>query len=140
MGAIKITPADSWFSKCVRERAGNRCERCGGSPAPGGLHCSHFHGRGKWSVRFEPMNGTSLCMGCHLYLTANPNEHADFQQEIWGGINMQALRELANDTTRGRVAKREAKAIAAHYREQHREMVTKRDSGETGRIEFVGYL
>ena len=27
--AVKITPADTAFGKCVKERASWRCERCG---------------------------------------------------------------------------------------------------------------
>lgn len=137
---IKITPADSWFSKCVRERAGNRCERCGGSPAPGGLHCSHFHGRGKWSVRFDPENSTSLCHGCHAYFGSHPVLHSQWQAENMGVYRFESLQERANDITRARVARREAKAIAAHYRCQFNIMLEKRSQGETGRIEFEGYL
>ena len=41
--AIKITPADTAFSKCVKERADWKCERCGTQYQEGdrGLHCSH---------------------------------------------------------------------------------------------------
>lgn len=140
MSGIKITPADSAFSRCIRERANWACERCGGRPAPGGLHCSHYHGRGKWAVRFEPMNGTSLCMGCHLYLSAHPSEHAAFQLVRLGNYCVSSLQEMANDLARGRAAKREAKAIAAHYRSEHMKMRVMRESGETGRIEFIGYF
>lgn len=140
MGAIKITPADKYFSLCVRERAENRCERCGGSPESGGLHCSHFHGRGKWGVRFDPDNATALCYGCHAYFGSNPELHRQWQKEKLGVYRFDALLERSNDATRGRVAKREAKEIAKHYREQHRQMTVKRETGETGRIEFVGYL
>ena len=139
MSGIKITPADAAFSKCVRERASWRCERCGGSPAPGGLHCSHFHGRGKWSVRFEPLNATALCMGCHLHLSAHPIEHSRFQANRLGQA-WYVLLELSQDTTRGRQAKREAKQIAKHYREQLKIMQAARAEGATGWLEFVGYL
>ncbi len=140
MGAVKITPADRWFSMCVRTRADNRCERCGGMPSPGGLHCSHFHGRGKWSVRFDPENGTALCYGCHAYFGSHPVLHSQWQAENMGLYRFESLQERANDLTRARVARREAKAIAAHYRCQFNIMLEKRSQGETGRIEFEGYL
>ena len=31
-----------------------------------GLECSHHHGRGNWSIRFEPQNAEALCTGCHF--------------------------------------------------------------------------
>ena len=139
MGAIKITPADKYFSVCVRERAENRCERCGGSPERGGLHCSHFHGRGKWSVRFAPENATALCMGCHLYFGSHPVEHTEWQREKLGDYWFEALREKANDLTAGRVMKREQKHIAAHYRKEHQLMLALRASGAVGRLDFTGH-
>lgn len=139
MGAVKITPADAAFSKCVRERNANRCERCGGYPNPGGLHCSHFYGRGKWSTRFDPENGTALCHGCHSYFGSNPELHRHWQKERLGPYRYDALLERANNSSLGRTAKREAKAIAEHYRGEHRAMLKKREQGEYGRIEFVGY-
>lgn len=140
MGAVKITPADKWFSLCVRARAENRCERCGGSPAPGGLHCSHFHGRGKWAVRFDPENATALCHGCHSYFGANPELHRQWQASNMGVYRLESLQERANDSTMARVARREAKAIAEHYKGQFNIIQQSRDEGASGRLEFVGYL
>lgn len=118
---LKITPADKFFSLCIREAQRFVCERCGTFAPPElskRLDCSHFHGRGKWSVRFDPDNATALCMGCHLFVTAHPFEHVMFIQNKLGPYRFQALQERANDTTRGRQAKREVKEIARHYRAQ----------------------
>ena len=51
--AIKITPADTAFGKCVKERA-LRCERCGTQYQEGdkGLHCSHGISRGQWGLAY----------------------------------------------------------------------------------------
>lgn len=57
-----------------------------------------------------------------------------------GLYRFESLQERANDLGRARVARREAKAIAAHYRCQFNIMLEKRSQGETGRIEFEGYL
>lgn len=122
MGAIKITPADKWFSLCVRKRARFQCQRCNGTPEPGGLHCSHFHGRGKWATRFDPRNGTALCMGCHLYFTAHPYEHAHWQAERLGTYHSRALLERSQDTTIAKQCKRSAKEIAKHYKAEFERM------------------
>ncbi len=118
---LKITSADKYFSLCVREQAKFTCERCGTFAPPElskRLDCSHFHGRGKWSVRFDPDNATALCMGCHLYVTAHPIEHMAFIQEKLGPYRFQALAERAQDMARGRQARREVKEIGKHYRQQ----------------------
>lgn len=118
---LKITSADKWFSLCIREAQNFTCERCKTFAPPElskRLDCSHFHGRGKWSVRFDPENCTALCLGCHLRMTSHPIEHVQFMQEKLGPYRFQALQERANDTTRGRLAKRSVKEIAAHYRGQ----------------------
>lgn len=142
MGAIKRTPADVAFSKCIRERAGWTCERCGARHEVNsqGLHCSHFHGRGKWSVRFDPDNTFSVCYGCHQYLGSRPQEHADWVRRQLGDGLFELIRERANDTKLGRIAKREVKEIAKHYRDQHRDMLAMRDQGITGRLQIVGYF
>ena len=103
------------------------------------MHCSHFHGRGKWATRFHPDNGMALCMGCHLYFTANPSLHTQFQEYKLGPYLFQALQEAANDLSKGRQAKREIKAIAAHYKAEHSRMQSERADGFQGRIEFTGY-
>jgi hypothetical protein len=118
---LKITSADRYFSLCIRERAKFVCERCHTFAPPElskRLDCSHFHGRGKWSVRFDPENCTALCMGCHLYMTAHPIEHVAFIQEKLGPYRFQALAERAANTTLGRQAKREVKEIAKHFKAQ----------------------
>lgn len=32
------------------------------------LDCSHYHGRGKESVRFDPENADAACRACHNYV------------------------------------------------------------------------
>ena len=58
---MKILRADSLFSKYIRQRDGH-CVRCGSTQA---LQCSHYFGRTRWTVRFDPMNCDCLCYGCH---------------------------------------------------------------------------
>ena len=142
MGAVKIRPADKAFSDCVRERAGWKCERCGSYFEPGrrmGLHCSHFHGRGKWSTRFDGDNCQALCYGCHMQMGSHPDEHRRLMMEKLGPGGYDLLLERSNDTRIGRRVKREEAEIKKHYRAELRRMQALRANGALGRIEFDGW-
>lgn len=139
MSGIKITPADTAFSHCVRALANWSCERCGNYFPEGsgrcGLHCSHFHGRGKWGTRFNPDNASSLCYGCHRIMGSQPNEHREWFIERIGEGRFQLLQEAVNDTWRGKeYRKTKGKGeIAKHYREQLKLI----ESGATEIVEFI---
>lgn len=139
---IKLNTADRLFSQCVRERAEWKCERCGAQHErkSQGLHCSHWHGRGKWGVRFNPDNCSAHCYGCHAYLTAHPAEHRAWVEDHIGAGMMEILQELANDTSLGRLAKRSQKEIRAHYRAELARMQRLRSEGATGQIEFENWV
>lgn len=141
MGAVKIKAADRYFSRCVRERADWRCERCGAQHQPGsqGLHCSHFHGRGKWGLRFHPDNAFSLCYGCHSYVGSHPSEHTLFVEQKIGRGRVDMLQEMANDISLGRVAKRSEAEIRKHYRAELSRMQEARAAGDFLRIEFENW-
>ena len=138
MGAIKITPADTAFGKCVKERAEWRCERCGSQHEEGskGLHCSHGFSRGQWGVRFCGLNATAACYGCHM------KEGGNWMQRMLTEEQRELLREMANDTYRGKEARKTKGkgAIAKHYRQQLDQMKALRECGVRGRIEFEDYL
>lgn len=98
---IKILPCDRIYSQYIRLRD-KKCTRCG-SPVkinekglPVSHEASHFHGRGKWSVRLDDFNVTTHCTGCHMYLTANPSEHAKWKQEQIGEREYDLLMIRAN--------------------------------------------
>jgi hypothetical protein len=63
-------------------------------------------------------------MGCHLYLSANPQEHYEFQVARLGEQNMGILTELKNDIGRGKEYRRTkgVGAIAKHYRDEYARM------------------
>ena len=143
MNGIKFTPADHWFSRCVRERANWKCEWCGTQYHEGdrGIECAHIFGRANKAVRLEPLNAFSLCTGCHAYFTANPMNFAVFVRNRLGD-KYDILNELSNDIMRGKeyvqaIKNREA---ARHYKLQFETMQAKREKGFTGRIEFEGYI
>lgn len=140
--SIKITQADKYFSLCVRERAGWKCERCGRDTPDDkrmGLHCSHFHGRGKWSVRFDPENCEALCYGCHQHVGSHPPIHEYRALQRLGTLRFDALQGRAECTFNGRLAKRSQREIAAHYRAEHKRMLAERANGAIGRLEFAGW-
>lgn len=87
-----------------------------------GLHCSHFHGRGKWATRFDPDNAEALCYGCHSYMGAHPHLHRERIEDKLGRQLYDNVQERANDTKLGRLAKRSEKEIRAHYRAELRRL------------------
>lgn len=139
---IKITPADQAFSKCVRTRAGFKCERCGAQhdEKSMGLHCSHFWSRGNWSVRFDPLNASSLCYGCHAFLGGNPEEHRRWFYERLGRVRYEILEERKNDLKLGReMRKTKGKGeIAKHFRNELTRMLDLINEGL--QPEFVGWM
>jgi len=99
MVSKKYAKLDALFSEYIRRRAIQRvggCERClthkydiqkedsSIFPAYKQLQCSHFIGRSRSSVRFDPDNACGLCGACHLYLTAHPLEHTEFFKQRLG--------------------------------------------------------
>jgi hypothetical protein len=67
------------------------------------LHCSHFHGRGNWAVRFDPDNAVALCYGCHRIMGANPEEHREFIKSRLGAKKFNALRLRKNQVVKKRL-------------------------------------
>lgn len=140
MSLIKITPADSAFSLCVRERASWKCERCGTqyTPPTQALHCCHWSSRGNWSVRFDPSNAIAMCMGCHLLTSRErETEHRPLMAKIVGELELDRLAFDKNRPANG--IKRRVGEIAKHYRQQYKQMQELRKAGVIGRIEFEGW-
>lgn len=138
---MKTTSADMWLSRCVRERAEWKCEKCGKQydSTSMGLHCSHFIGRGNWSVRFDPMNADSHCYYCHSQFEGNPHKHTEWKREQLGQ-SYDVLIEKSNNLMLGKQARQEQKEIAKHYKSEYERMMSIRAEGVTGRLEFTGYL
>ena len=140
MSSVKITPADSAFSKCVREAAGWKCERCEAQHQEKsmGLHNAHFMSRGHWATRFDPDNTAALCYGCHSYLDSHPYEkQAWFEKHIGEGL-AQIVREKANRPAYG--FKKHKADIAKHYRQELKRLQGLRADGVTGKLEIVAYV
>lgn len=138
--SIKITPADQWFSRCIREAADWTCERCGSKHAEKsqGLHCAHYMTRGNWGTRFDPDNVAALCYGCHSYLDREPYEKAAWFEARLGAGLAQIVKEKAKRPAYG--IKKLKGEIATFYRAQYQRLLTMRADGVTGRIEVEGWL
>lgn len=97
---IKRRKTDIMYAKYLRMERGYRCERCSKIYQEGdglwGLQVSHFYGRAKESVRFDPENTDLLCMGCHRYFTSNPNEYVEWKKKKMGIERFKVLTLRAN--------------------------------------------
>jgi hypothetical protein len=143
---MKTTPADTWFSKCVRERANWTCERCGKVyqfPAQG-LDCAHYETRDNWAVRFDPINAFCLCRGCHGYFDRERRlEFEDLYLKVFGRETLDIWYEKCRqNATIGREYKRTRGLgeCAKYYKHEFERMQELRSQGVTGRIEFAGWL
>ena len=140
---LKITEADKWFSRCVRERNEWICEGCGKKypELDRGIHCSHYFSRGNWAVRLEPLNAFAHCFACHQRLGSNPHLFVEWTQSILGK-KYDVLVELSQDIVRAKTyrATKGLGEIAKHYEKEYMRILELRASGVTGRIEFVGWI
>lgn len=135
---MKITVADEWFSKCIRERASWTCERCGThyTPPTQGLHCSHFVGRANWATRYMPLDAFAHCYGCHSYFHQNPDEFREWVKKTLGICLYDVLQERKRDSMRGKEARHSVKEIAAWYKSEYERLMSIRTEGITGRLEI----
>ena len=85
---IRIDKLDVLFSKFIRLRAGGKCEYCG---TPKRLQCSHFHGRRKRSVRYDPDNACGVDFACHQYLGSNPYAYTELFKKRLGSEKFEQL-------------------------------------------------
>ena len=134
---MKRSPLDDVFSFLVRERACWTCERCGAfslEDARRAFHCSHFIGRGVYSLRWHPLNASALCAACHLFVGANPILHLEWFEAKRGRHAINDLREWSQVIPRFRKA--DKADILTFYKSERRRMKAERDSGEAGRLEF----
>ena len=116
MKKIRRDSLDILFSEFIRRRAIRRvhgCERClTWKEDWKKLECSHFYGRSRKSVRWDPVNSVGLCFGCHQYLGSQPTEHVQWYENY---IGREALDMLAG---RERILhKPDKEALMIYYRQ-----------------------
>lgn len=138
---IKRDVCDDLFSKLVRERAEWKCESCGKYYPEGnrmGLHCSHYFGRRYKGTRWHPDNAWSHCYGCHSKFEGDPYKFTHWVAERLGSGRVEILREKAYAVTK--LSDKDKKEMAAHFRAELKRLEALRKQGETGRLEFAGWL
>lgn len=131
---MKISPADKYFSLCVREAHNNTCETCG---KVGRMEASHVYSRRHRTIRWDVLNIMCQCNGCHRAWHSSPLASFAWFESTYGAGRVELLREKMNSKVK--VSKLEEKEIAKHYREQLKIIEQKRASGVTGVIEFESY-
>ena len=136
---VKSKPADTAFSKCVREAANWCCERCNTQYEKGaqGLHCSHIYSRRHRTIRWSSLNVQALCFACHQWFGGNPADSGLWVREWLGEGATELLQEKRDSKVK--VSKLEEKDIAKHYREQFKILEAKRAEGATGKLEFESW-
>ena len=115
---MKIKPADSWFSKCVRHSAG-ACAKCG--KADGQLHHHHIVPRDVRRIRWDKLNAVCLCYVCHKWIHNYPYESGPWVEKWMGKGAFELLMEKRN--TYIKITKAEEKEIAKHYNDEYNRMV-----------------
>ena len=138
---MKITPADKWFSLCIRERVDWNCEHCGSNyrQRPQGLHCSHLFSRRHYATRHDPNNAFAHCYGCHQRLGGCPVTFTRWAEQHLGIGLVELVREKHLDTGLGKMCKKKQKEIAAHYKSELSRLQKQRAEGITGRLEVTAW-
>lgn len=101
-GIVRVDKADKYFSWYVRLRD-KFCVRCGSEVKynekgwPNSHTTSHYFGRRKESVRYEPDNCDTLCHGCHRYWEVEDREsYRSFKIKQLGQRRFDSLTIQAN--------------------------------------------
>ena len=142
---VKRTPADNWFSKCIRIRSNWTCEYCNVSfeHNKSQLHCSHFISRGYLATRYHPKNALAHCQQCHEKLGGgrwgggNVAEFAEHYDSVFSSTDREIMRQLAQ--AQFRKHKQHLSYISKHYRTEHKAMEAARAEGCQDRLEFPLY-
>lgn len=145
---MSVTTLDSYFSKLIRCRAEWRCQysgvpilgvQCHGFYIPEdqrqGLHASHILSRNRRATRWHPKNALSLCAGHHAHMGMNPLKHAELALRILGKDEYENLKSLGADTVK--LKKHHLKEIQANLKASWEDMKARRETGETGILQFA---
>ena len=89
----KIKRLDHLWSKAVKKAAGNKCEYCGAITS---LNAHHIYSRRFYSLRWDLVNGVSLCFKHHFGLA-----HQDpitFNEWLKSRRDLKYLKKRKNQT------------------------------------------
>lgn len=128
---MKIDKRDKVFSLLIRERACQRCEKCGTSER---LTASHHISRRFLALRWEPDNACCHCWPCHTELTYKPHDHYAWIVKFIGEKKFTELRERSRGVCKLTSTHREA--IHDNLKSSWAWMQQQRREGVEGRLEF----
>ncbi len=111
---VKITAADTWTSKVVRQAADYTCEHCG-VKGPRMENC-HIFGRRAAVTRYDLLNCICMCHHCHRTFTENPIDFRNWVESRWPG-RIDILQEKRQGILKNNAQTR--KDVARHYRLQY---------------------
>jgi len=123
--SIKVSSADTHFSRCIRLAAEWTCERCGAagnSPHTSGgvkLECCHIFGRRDAATRWDALNALAMCHTCHRHTTENPADFIRWIEDQWPGrieILREKRRAIVKNTQKTRAE------VAKFYLEEYKRM------------------
>ena len=135
--SIKVSSADTHFSRCIRLAAEWKCERCeawGNSPERSGgvkLECCHIFGRRDAATRWDALNCLSMCHTCHRDTTENPADFIRWIEDRWPG-RIEILREKRRYIVKNNPATR--KEVAKHYLDEYKRME------RTGKRDLISWI
>ena len=144
---MKLTQADIWLSKCIRERAHWICEKCNYEDVSGQasgtskfIQHSHFIGRKHKATRYKAENGLCLCASCHAIVEHDPGLHTRLFEQIMG----QGLAEILTESKQKPFKplggwRSYEKEASKFYKQEFERMRELRKEGVMGRIEFESY-
>lgn len=96
---IRIDSLDVLFSKVIRSRANNQCQRCLKWKEFKELQCAHCWGRRKKSVRWDIDNALALCFWCHRQIDSeDPDAKKELFTKYLGSEGYKKLGQRANWT------------------------------------------
>ena len=144
---MKRDKYDTIFSNLIREMYDYTCCNCSRNlrSNSAGLHCSHFFGRRKQSVRYDLDNALAHCIYCHRILGENPVDFYDHYVKVKGIGCLELLRERANKLKKWEKAskktgyKGEKEDMYKHYKKEYEKVLDMRKEGVVGYIECVNW-
>ena len=110
--SVKVSPADTAFSLCVRTAANFTCGKCGKTDAR--MECSHIYSRKYRAIRWCKENAMCKCNYCHRWWHQNPLDAAAWFVSLVGESFVDLLKEKRDSKLK--VPKTEEPEIAKHYR------------------------
>jgi len=95
-----VNRLDVLFSELIRKRSDGYCQRCGAYYGWERLQCCHFHGRKKYTVRWDERNAVALDAGCHRHIDSQFTVKEELARKILGDEEYERLYVLAEMTTK----------------------------------------